>query len=90
MYYFIIFIYFNTTILSLFLPLVKILTCNSVDKITNTIFHFMLLNILFTDAKVSRTENTAVASKLKTMAPTLEIDRSRVPASYATKSYLDA
>lgn len=37
---------------------------NSVDKIANTIFHFMLLNILFTDAEVA--ENTIVTSKLKT------------------------
>ena len=61
-------------------------------KSENTIFHFTLLNILFMVAKVLPVENTITncESELKTAASALGTDRSRVPASYATKSYLDA
>lgn len=45
---------------------VKIVTCNSVDKIANAICNFMLLNTLFTDAKVSPAiQNTNRAERIE-------------------------
>jgi len=67
------------------------LTCNSVDKIGKHDFPFYVIEYFvyeresFVNRKCSHGK-----SELKTSTPALGTDRSRVPASYATKSYLDA